>query len=408
MQPNLINEEVLKDLSAVNFLVGSKELLENVQSVPARKPFDEEILEFLNDVSKGIMKNPLAKAYPDVITWGFWVRKSSINSLKKRFENEDNYVIGRGLAFHIAPSNVPVNYAYSLVTGLVTGNVNIVRIPSKDFPQVTIINKVINETLESYPEVARYIFLVRYNRSQRINDIFSSIADTRIVWGGDNTIAELRKSPLPPRAGEITFADRYSLAVIDSDKYLSLENKGRFADDFYNDTFLSDQNACTSPRIIVWTGKDKEEAKNEFWSNLHELVAKKYNYQSIMGVNKLTSAYILAANKSGVHILPHEDNLIVRVKLDQVDDSIMNFRDNSGYFFEYDCEDILNIRDVVNNTHCQTLGFLGDKEDILPLLQSGLKGLDRVVPIGKTMDFDFIWDGYNLFERMTRVVNLSF
>ena len=66
----------------------------------------------------------------------------------------------------------------------------------------------------------------------------------------------------------------------------------------------------------------------------------------------------------------------------------------------------MEIRDLCNNIRCQTVGYLGEKEDVLSLIASGIKGIDRVVPIGKTMDFDLLWDGYNLFERLTRTVNI--
>ena len=36
-----------------------------------------------------------------------------------------------------------------------------------------------------------------------------------------------------------------------------------------------------------------------------------------------------------------------------------------------------------------------------------LKGVDRIVKIGHTLDFDFLWDGYNLFEEFTRTVDLK-
>ena len=49
-----------------------------------------------------------------------------------------------------------------------------------------------------------------------INDYLSSMCDLRVIWGGDETIRNLRMSPLPARATEIVFADRYSLAVIDA------------------------------------------------------------------------------------------------------------------------------------------------------------------------------------------------
>lgn len=395
-------------LDNVIYLIGSAEISRNMASVPAKEPFDEEIIDFLNDVSRKIMGLKEAKAYPDVITLGFWMRKTSVLSLKKRFEkNDGNLHMGRGLAFHVAPSNVPINYAYSLVAGLLTGNANIVRVPSKDFPQVGIINKAIRESLSKFNSVKDYICLVRYERNREINDCLSAMADTRIIWGGDQTIAELRKSPLAPRAGEITFADRYSLAVIDSEVYLKLEDKKKVAEDFYNDTYLTDQNACTSPRIVVWLGNRKEEAKREFWSILHGVVKAKYEFQPIMGINKLTSSYLLAAAQPGIKIEGQEDNYIVRVKISQITDSLMEWKDNSGYFFEYDCNDILELKKLCDDTHCQTIGFMGEQERIFPLLKSGIKGVDRIVPIGKTMDFDLIWDGYDLSERLTRTIAIN-
>lgn len=408
MQQNLINEKQLENLTAVKFLVGDMNDLVG-ERPKSLMPFCDQVIEFLNSLSKNLMSSKEAKQYPDIITLGFWIRKSSLLQLKDRFHKEDENALrmGRGIAFHIAPSNVPVNYAYSLVTGLLTGNVNIVRIPSKDFPQVDIVNRAIAKTLDECAELKKYIYLVRYDRNQKVNDVFSVICDSRIIWGGDQTISEIRKSPLSPRAGEITFADRYSLAIINSDKYLSLASKERFAEEFYNDTYLTDQNACTSPRIVVWIGEKVEEAKDEFWKLLHNLVEKKYTLQPIMGVNKLTSSYIAAAAGVCDRIEVHEDNYIVRVHVKEPDSSIMELKDNSGYFFECECHDLMELRDLCNNNHCQTIGYLGERDEIMPLLLSGIQGVDRVVPIGKTMDFDLLWDGYDLYERLTRNISIS-
>jgi hypothetical protein len=375
-------------------------------------PFSEDVLEFCNDISKEIRNDSEAKAFPDIATLGFWLRKSSLTKLKERFTSKDScYHIGRGSAFHIAPSNVPVNYAYSLFTGLICGNANVVRVPSKDFPQVRIINRLINKVLDKHAALKPYIVLVKYDRDKDINDKLSAMCDTRIIWGGDVTINELRKSPLPPRAAEITFADRYSLAVVNSDEYLRIADDEKAAErialDFYNDTYLSDQNACTSPRVVVWTGSSIEAAKKKFWEKLHGLVKVKYSFQKIQGVDKLSTLYMaMASNIGEMKSSQNTDNLLVRVQVQALADKLMDYRGNSGYFYEYDCEDILEIRDFCNNTHCQTVGVLGDMELVRPLLESGINGVDRVVPIGHTMDFDFIWDGYNLVERLTRTIRI--
>ena len=404
MQTSL-NPEIL---NKVTYLTGNAEIAGGLPDIPAKKPFSDDIVEFLNDVSRAILKDKASKAYSDVVTFGFWIRKASILKLKERFEKNDNAIhLGKGIVFHIAPSNVPVNFAYSMAAGLLNGNANIVRVPSKDFEQVCLLVNAFNNVLEEHPHMKPYVLFVRYGREKEINDLFSSIADVRVTWGGNSTISELRKSPLPPRSGEITFADRYSLAVIDSDSYLAMENKGKAAEDFYNDTFFSDQNACTSPRIIVWTGKRIKEAKDTFWAEEHSLVKQKYTIQAIQSVNKLTSSYLISAIEPGCKVEEHEDNLIVRVSVPKVTDFLMDYKDNSGYFFEYECEDILTIKDLCNDKRCQTIAYIGNSSAVLPLINSGVKGIDRVVPIGKTMDFDMIWDGYNLPALLTRTIVLE-
>lgn len=396
-----------KILDQVSYVTGSKNLACILSNIPAKCPFEDRTIEFLNNVSKALLMDSEAKKFSDVITFAFWIRRASILKLKDCFKDADSFRLGRGVVFHIAPSNVPVNFAYSLVAGVLTGNANIVRIPTKDFEQIKIIVRAWNRVLEQYEDMKPYSLLVRYGREKEINDIFSSVADVRIVWGGDATIAELRNSPMPSRSSEITFADRYSLAVIDADYYLEQTDKDKIAEDFYNDTFLTDQNACTSPRIVVWMGNRIEDAKIGFWKYLHCLVKDRYVIQPVQSVNKLTSAYLISAQMLGCKVIKMPDNLIIRVAVPRLSRNLMEYKDNSGYFFEYDCTDIMELRDLCDNKRCQTIAYIGEKDMVFPLIRAGVKGIDRVVPIGKTMDFDLIWDGYNLPALLTRTIAMK-
>jgi len=402
-----LNSEDKAVLEGLTYSVGDAGVLEDMAFVPPRTPFHAECCDFLDAVSKILLSCKEAKAFPDVVTLGFWMRRASVNALKKRFSgNDGNFRLGRGTVFHIAPSNVPVNYAYTLAAGLLTGNANVVRIPTKDFPQISIVNRAVREALSSHESMRPYICLVRYERNQAVNDILSAMADVRIIWGGDETIRALRQSPLAPRASEITFATRYSLAVIDSEAYLRAENKARIASDFYNDTYLTDQNACTSPKLVVWLGAKIAEAKQIFWAQLHELAAKKYAFQPITGIHKLTSAYRILALLPGSRLTAGPDNILTRLELPSLPEWLLDFDESAGFFLEYDCGDILDLKNICNDTRCQTVGYWGDPQCFQPLLRAGIRGIDRIVTIGKTMDFDFVWDGYNLSERLTRIIQI--
>ena len=439
----MMNTEIWKISTDISFLIGDQDTVAGMPNLAAMEPFSDRMLDMLNDVSRLLMAEKEAREYPDVVTFAFWIRKASALKLKERFHRADgNLRLGRGLAFHIAPSNVPVNFAYSLAAGFLTGNANIVRVPSKSFPQVRIIAGAFARVLlmEKNRNLAKYVCLVKYGKEKEVNDLFSSIADTRIIWGGDVTVEEIRKSPLAPRAGEVTFADRFSIAVIDSNAYMEMDDKDRVAEDFYNDTYLTDQNACTSPRLVAWMGNRREEAKDGFWGRLHELVKRKYLFQPIQGVEKLMGSCLAAVMygaqeeedylgdgaehgltasdtdrldiisrevESGVRIEPHTDNLLVRVKIPRILDGLMERKGNSGYFLEYDCGDIMELKGLCSDRRCQTVAYIGDAEMVKPLLTSGIRGIDRVVPVGRTMDFDLIWDGYDLYGRLTRVIAIE-
>lgn len=401
------SEEERALLGRITFLAGSPAVLENMCTLPAREPFCPETVAFLDDLSKEL--RAASKSYPDVATFAFWIRRASTLKFKERYPaRAGQYCLGRGTAFHISPSNVPVNFAYSLAAGMLTGNHNIVRIPTKPFPQAEIIVRGLLSACEKHKDFRNEICLVRYERDRGINDLLSSLADTRIIWGGDATVAEVRKSPLPPRANEITFADRFSLAVIDSEYYLAHADKHiQWAEGFYYDTYLTDQNACTSPRAVVWTGAHKKEAKELFWRKLRSVIEKKYTFKPIQFVDKYATFCRLSAAQTGLCLLPAEDNRIVRVRTERLSRELMDLKGNSGFFFEYDCDDITELKDLCDDSRCQTVSYIGESEMLLPLIASRVKGIDRIVPVGQTMDFDFLWDGYDLYHHLTRIVSVT-
>jgi len=98
------------------FLIGK-----NIISKKTTIPFDKLICKFFDKISKAILKNDKAKKYPDLITFGFWCRNSNILKIKNKYSNE-NFRIGLGLIFHITPTNIPINFAYSFAFGVLAGN----------------------------------------------------------------------------------------------------------------------------------------------------------------------------------------------------------------------------------------------------------------------------------------------
>ena len=387
----------------LQYIVGSPEVVERMKELKFLRPFDDRVIDFFNDLSSLLRTN---RQYPDVATFGFWCRKAALIKEKEKYDDV-NERFGKGIIFHSTPSNVPVNFAFSFAAGLLAGNANIVRLPGKPFEQVNIISDAINQLLaDKHKALAPYIVFVKFPPVKEITDAFSSLCNVRVIWGGDMTVAELRQSKIPPRATEITFADRHSIAVIDADAYLEEKNKDILIQNFYNDTYYTDQNACTSPRIIFWQGKNKETAKKDFWERVYKMVKEKYTLAPVSSVGKLNALYKVATVKK-VKLVKGEDMLVTRLTVEEVDKDLMDFKYNCGFFYENDIDSLDEIANVCD-IRCQTLTYFGVKEeDFKEFLDKARPvGIDRVVPIGKSMDFALVWDGYDLIRQMSRKVTI--
>jgi len=391
------------NFNELQYIVGSPETVNAMKNVRVLRPFDDEVIAFLNDLSALLRKN---REYSDIATFGFWCRKAALMKEKEKYDDIVER-FGKGIVFHSTPSNVPVNFAFSFASGLLAGNANIVRLPGKPFEQVNIISNAVNELLaDKHRNMAPYIVFVKFPPVKEITDTFSALCNVRVIWGGDMTVAELRQSKIPARTTEITFADRHSIAVIDADAYLNADNKDVIIQNFYNDTYFSDQNACTSPRIIFWQGKEKEAAKADFWDRVHKLVAGKYTLAPVQAVGKLNAMYSVAAQKD-VKLQKSEDMFITRLDVGKIDKDLMNYKYNSGFYFEKDIESLNEIADVCD-IRCQTLTYFGvNEENFRSFLEDARPiGIDRIVPMGKSMDFTLVWDGYDLIRQMSRKVTI--
>lgn len=298
--------------------------------------FSDEVILFLNALSASLLKDRESRIYPDVVTFAFFCRKGNLLKLKEQYCLEGELRLGRGILFHIAPSNVPINFAYSLVAGLLSGNANVVRVSSKQFPQVDLVIRHCLQLVEQeeYQPMCNRIALVRYDRTSDANAYLSSIAHVRVIWGGDATIATIRQNAIPPRSFDVCFADRYSFAAIRPSAILQASDKEMktLAENFYNDTYLFDQNACSAPHLILWMKENEaEKAKKRFWDAIYDYASQKYNLQSVLSVDKLTELY-REAIVLDCHRIPTSDNLIVRNQLDKLPSDVENFRCAGGFF----------------------------------------------------------------------------
>ncbi len=377
--------------------------METTIRAKAQGIFVSSVAIFIDKLAASILGDTKSRQYPDVIAFALWCRDLD----EKKRITPNSHRLGRGVVFHITPGNVPINFAYSLVTGLISGNVNIVRLPSKKFEQIDYIVLKINEILSTqvHADVKKRFVLIRYPKEKSINDFFSALCDVRVIWGGNQTINEIRTSQIPAKSFDVTFSDRYSFCAINSREYIESKDKIKIAQGFYNDTYLFDQNACTAPHLITWIG-DKEssnEASEIFWRNMEPLTSRRYSIEPIQIMDKLVATARFSAENPGAKLVTSLDKKIFRFRLSSLQLNLEDFKSHSGLFYEVNLLKLDELGEFISSNF-QTMTYFGfDLSELNYFISnSHLRGIDRVVPIGKSLDFSFVWDGHDLINVLSR------
>lgn len=388
-------------------LVGS---IQEVSNQPTES-FCPSRVEFLAALSRRLLKDPRARALPDVASFAYWCRAANLKRLVGRHVlPEDRVRMGLGLTFHICPANVPVNFAFSLAFGLLAGNSCVLRLPSKATPTAELLVEAVGkELLDASDDLRSAVGLLRFERADEVTRFWMSVADGRVVWGGDATVEHMRTFRTKPHSREVAFSDRYSLCVMDSLAVISMDEimLQRFCGDLFNDIYLMDQAACSSPQLIVWVG-DREQvalAQAKLWPALVRLAQQKYVLLPVQVMEKFVQACRHAMGNEGVQRIESHGNMLYRLMLDSVGPKQHERRGYFGTVHEVTVPDLDSLAPIVNERY-QTLAIFGvDPRTVRSMIvRHGLKGVDRVVSVGRALDMDTVWDGYDIIASLSRLI----
>ena len=146
----------------------------------------------------------------------------------KNYETEQEFRAGRGLIFHICPNNVPTNFIFSFFLGLLSGNSNIVKLPSSNSKEKKLLLEILNHLFKKkkYERIKKsnLLFEIPSNDKDFIKNL-SKICNGRVIWGGDKTIETIKNFKIPNRSIDVSFSDRYSFSLINSSKFSNLTKK---------------------------------------------------------------------------------------------------------------------------------------------------------------------------------------
>ena len=132
----------------------------------------------------------------------------------------------------------------------------------------------------------------------------------------------------------------------------------------------------------------------------------RYELAAVVAVDKLTAACRTAMKLEGARIVPTPNNWVIRVRVKNLCPELYDLRSPGGFFLEYAAPTLDALRDFVT-PRVQTLSYWGFQPEELRhfVLENRLTGIDRIAPVGHTMDFALTWDGYDLIRTLSRSVS---
>lgn len=127
-------------------------------------------------------------------------------------ENNFRFYEPLGILFHIAAGNVDLLPAYSVIEGLLVGNINILKLPTGD-KGLSIL--LLRELIKEQPKLTDYIYVfdVPSTEIETIKKL-SSYADATIVWGGDKAQKAARQF-VDIRSSIISWGHKISFSYVD-------------------------------------------------------------------------------------------------------------------------------------------------------------------------------------------------
>ena len=116
-----------------------------------------------------------------------------------------------GVLFHIAPGNMPGLPVYTALEGLLTGNINLIKLPHGDKGLSLAAFQLLTE---QEPRLAPYLYAFDLSSGQREElDALAALADGLVAWGGDGAI-EAARTLAGPGCKLIEWGHRLSFAYV--------------------------------------------------------------------------------------------------------------------------------------------------------------------------------------------------
>lgn len=356
---------------------------------------------YIAALSDLLLKDARCRPYTDLLALGFWLRPAYLKKILQPYRAQPYLLRPLGLVFHNAPANVDSLFMYPALLSLLMGNQNLIRLSSRAGGSAALLLTLVNELAGQFPaENQRLMFVSTAHRDAELTAWLQHV-DGRLLWGSDAAIIAQRQMPVPAHCRDLTFAHKFSMCLLDAKALLQCDDAGLQAMQalFVRDHLSYAQQTCASAKLLVWIGEPAtvQQAQQRFWPALEQQqqLTDSEHFQALAAAQQLIAG---SDNYQQLQLRP-----LIRLSATSLDLQMIALHPGCGLFIEMTAATLNELTPQLQQAH-QTLSYWGlDPAELARWQQTLLIGVDRLVPLGQSLQFHPIWDGMDLPLQLARV-----
>lgn len=329
------------------------------------------------------------------------------------FPDSDKHYLkasARGLVCHWLAGNVQILGMFALIQSIISKNVNLLKVSSRDDGVFTdILNAfkgTIYTTVEGYTitgdDLLKTISVVYFSRyADKLGVEMSKQADVRIAWGGRESVETVSNYPARYDTETIIFGPKLSFSVIAKENLCSVQDAKKLARKVSVDVSVFDQTGCASPHNL-YVEEGGEVSPEEFVDMLGDSMQKtelqipkpQMSAEQVSHIHSIRGVYDFKGSVIG------SDTMSWTVLLDDLDE--IDSPVYSRVLFVHKVKSIFDsLKFIDENT--QTIGIAAPTEKALAFAtDASRRGVMRLPLIGRMLNFEMPWDGIFLFDRLVK------
>jgi hypothetical protein len=378
-----------------------------------------QIIEVL-DRWGSALRGPAFEAIPGVPFLRLWLRRGSLEPILLRelgpralhgdWSQETHARLGvfpLGVVGHWPAGNIEIQPLLSMTCALLGGNSCLVRVPTGLIEATHVLMEALQK-VDTTGALLNRIATITFDHDRLdLQQAMARAVDGAMIWGGAESVSQIRSLPFPHWARVAVFGPRLSIAAMDAEAWGNEADQAAWCQRIARDVWQFDQQACTSPQSMFLERREGRDIER-FVRTLRHAFEEENRVHPRHDIHPALSSTICLRRASwliedGNHeaMFPATPDWTILLGAGSDIPTPTQGRTLTVLLVDNLLDPISKFDGMV-----QTLGLaISDVRQEEVLAQAAArKGVDRIVKLGRMHVFGSPWDGADLIRPMTRLV----